>query len=177
MDSSLILSICQVAAVALIPLIVWFAGNAYQKREAKINAKRELFFTLMKNRKTFYATKEKVDALNLIDVVFQDDKKVRLAWKEYLDSLNANSPHFSNSNAYLLDLLSEMAISLGYKELKQTEIDRFYEPQVSVDSSNNQMRMSAELMRILVASKSFSESRSEDEIRVATGERNGRDIV
>ena len=131
----------------------------------------------MKNRKTYYATKEKVDALNLIDVVFQDDKKVRLAWKEYLDSLNPNSSHFKTSNAYLLDLLSEMAISLGYKELKQTEIDRFYEPQVSVDSSNNQIRINTELMRILVASKSFSESRSDEEISAATDERNGRDFV
>lgn len=177
MDPSLVLSICQVAAVAVIPLIIWGMGNAYQKREAKIRAKRELFFTLMRNRKTFLAPKEKVDALNLIDVVYQDDKKVRQAWKDYLDALNANSPHFNNSNAYLLDLLSEMAVSLGYKELKQTEIDRFYEPQASVDDASNQRRIIAEMMRILVASKSFSEARSEEEINDATRERDGRNFV
>ena len=82
----------------------------------------------MANRKTTTILKEKVDALNLIDVVFQDDKKVRQAWKDYHNSLNSLSPDFPNNNSFALDLLSEMALSLGYKELKQTEIDRFYEP-------------------------------------------------
>lgn len=177
MDTALLLSICQIAAVALIPLIIWIAGNAYQKREAKIRAKRELFFTLMRNRKSFNMTKEKVDAFNLIDVVFQDEKKVRQAWKDYLDSLNALSPNHNNNNSYLLDLLSEMAISLGYKELKQTEIDRFYEPQANVDLGNNQQRLISELLRVLAASKSFSVPRSDDEIANATGNNNGRDFV
>ena len=177
MDTSLILSICQIAAVALIPLIIWIAGNAYQKREAKIRAKRELFFTLMRNRKSYNLTKEKVDALNLIDVVFQDEKKVRQAWKDYLDSLNALSPHYNSNNAYLLDLLSEMAISLGYKKLKQTEIDRFYEPQANVDLGNNQQRLVSELLRVLAASKSFSEPRSDEDLANATGESDGRNIV
>lgn len=43
----------------------------------------------MANRKTTTILKEKVDALNLIDVVFQDDKKVRQAWKDYHNSLNS----------------------------------------------------------------------------------------
>ena len=52
---------------------------------------------------------------NSIDVVFQENKKVRHAWREYLDSLNEKSPHFDSSNSFRLDLLSEMAVSLGYK--------------------------------------------------------------
>ena len=158
MDTSLILSICQVVAVALIPLVVWLAGNYYEKRRAKIEAKRNLFFTLMRNRKASMIHKDKVDAYNLIDVVFQDDRKVRNAWKDYLDALNPSSPYFQNSNAFLLDLLSEMAQSLGYKELKQTEIDRFYEPQAFVDEYNSNVLFRAEILRILKASKSFSES-------------------
>lgn len=158
MDTSTILSICQVAAVAIMPLLIWIAGNGYEKRKSKRDAKRNLFFTLMKNRKSFYATKEKVDALNLIDVVFQDDRKVRNAWREYLASLNQNSPDFSNNNAFLLDLLSEMALSLGYKELKQTEIDRFYEPQVYVDDRTVSQKLTSEFLRVLGSSRSFSES-------------------
>ena len=53
-----------------------------------------LFLTLMANRKANPITKEWVDALNAIDVVFQENYKVRHAWREYLDSLNAQSPHF-----------------------------------------------------------------------------------
>ena len=41
----------------------------------------------MANRKAT-PNKEWVDALNTIDVVFQDDKKVRKAWREYYDSLD-----------------------------------------------------------------------------------------
>ena len=103
------------------------------RKKEKLEAKRELFFTLMKQRKTSFVMQERADALNLIDVVFQDDHKVREAWKNYLSSLDSSSPEFKNSNAYLLDLLSEMAQSLGYQKLKQTEIDRFYEPQCMLD--------------------------------------------
>lgn len=163
MEASLILSICQIVAVAVIPLLVWWISRCHETTKAKRDAKRELFFSLMKNRKTYYASKEKVDALNMIDVVFQDDIKVRKSWKDYLESLNANSPNFQNNNSYLLDLLSDMAMSLGYKELRQTEIDRFYEPQVYYEDRNNHVRIQNELMRVLAASKSFSESRSEQD--------------
>lgn len=138
MDTQIILSICQIVAVAAIPLIIWLVGNKQMRKKEKLEAKRELFFTLMKQRKTFFVSKERADALNLIDVVFQDDDKVREAWKNYLSSLNPNSAEFQNNNAYLLDLLSEMAQSLGYKQLKQTEIDRFYEPQTFIDDKNNE---------------------------------------
>lgn len=47
----------------------------------------------MADRKSTPITKEWVDALNTIDVVFQENKKVRHAWREYLDSLNEKSPH------------------------------------------------------------------------------------
>ncbi len=163
MDSSIILSICQVVAVAIIPLVVFLAGNGYEKRRAKIEAKRDLFFTLMRNRKSSMIFKEKIDAFNLIDVVFQDDKKVRAAWKDYLDALNPNSPNVQNSNSFLLDLLSEMAISLGYKELKQTEIDRFYEPQGIIDDWNDNKVIRTEFTRVLKSSKSFAESYNEQQ--------------
>lgn len=162
MDTSVILSICQVLAVAIIPLVVWLAGNSYEKKRSKIESKRNLFFTLMRNRKSLVTTKDKVDAFNLIDVVYQDDRRVRQAWKDYLDALNPNSPNFQNSNAYLLDLLSEMAQSLGYKELKQTEIDRFYEPQAFIDEWNSSKKIQSELMRVLDSSKSFAESRNKE---------------
>ena len=87
MDTSLILTIAQIAAVAVVPLIVWWMGVRWQKRNAKDEAKRTLFFVLMANRKAT-PNKEWVDALNTIDIVFQDDKKVRKAWREYYDSLD-----------------------------------------------------------------------------------------
>jgi hypothetical protein len=158
MDTQIILSICQIVAVTIIPIVVWVGGAKFQDRKAKKDAKLRLFLTLMANRKTTFIQKEKVDALNLIDVVFQDDKRVRYAWKSYLDSLNPNSPHFQNNNSYALDLLSEMAISLGYNKLKQTEIDRFYEPQQFTNDYNLKSNLANEKLRVLKASKSYGES-------------------
>ncbi len=149
MDTQIILSICQIIAVAAIPLIIWLVGNQQMRRKEKIEAKRELFFTLMKQRKTFFVSSERADALNLIDVVFQDDSKVREAWKNYLSSLNPNSAEFQNNNAYLLDLLSEMAQSLGYKSLKQTEIDRFYEPQAAIEEKNIERQALTETIKAM----------------------------
>ena len=149
MDTQIVLSICQIVAVAAIPLIIWLVGNKQMRKKEKLEAKRDLFFTLMKQRKTFYVSQERADALNLIDVVFQDDDKVREAWKNYISSLNPNSAEFQNNNAFLLDLLSEMAQSLGYKKLKQTEIDRFYEPQMFIDDKNNERQAVVETIKAM----------------------------
>ena len=108
-------------------------------------------------------TKEWVDALNTIDVVFQENKKVRHAWREYLDSLNEKSPHFDSSNSFRLDLLSEMAVSLGYKNLKQTEIDRFYSPKYFGSQMSRQEILFQENLRILTRSKSCAESFTDEE--------------
>ena len=146
----IIIGIGQIIAVAIIPIIVWVLGIKYQNR-------------LMADRKSTPITKEWVDALNTIDVVFQENKKVRHAWREYLDSLNEKSPHFDSSNSFRLDLLSEMAVSLGYKNLKQTEIDRFYSPKYFGSQMSRQEILFQENLRILTRSKSCAESFTDEE--------------
>lgn len=138
-------------------------GIKYQDRKSKKQAQLDLFLTLMANRKKDPISREWVDALNSIDVVFQENQKVRAAWREYLDSLNQKSAHFDNSNSYKLDLLSEMAESLGYKQLKQTEIDRFYIPIYFGSQQSQQEVLFKEQLRVLMHSKSSSESFSEEE--------------
>lgn len=159
----LLIGIGQILAVAIIPIIIWFGGIKYQNRKAKRDAQLNLFLTLMANRKANPITREWVDALNTIDVVFQENYKVRHAWREYLDSLNAQSPHFQNNNAFLLDLLSEMALALAYKNLKQTEIDRFYSPTYLGSQMSRQEILFQENLRVLMHSKSTSESFSDEE--------------
>lgn len=165
MDTSLILTIVQVVAVAVVPIVVWFIGIKYQDRKAKKDAQLNVFLTLMANRKANPITREWVNSLNIIDVVFQDDKKVRQAWKEYYDSLNNKSPHFETNNSYMLDLLSEMAMSLGYKDLKQTEIDAFYNPQLFLDQNKLQKQLIEENLRVLKHSKNLSEPFTDDEYK------------
>jgi hypothetical protein len=120
----------------------------------------------MANRQKNPISESWVDALNSIDVVFQDNKKVRAAWKEYLDSLNQKSSHFENQNSYKLDLLSEMAESLGYKQLKQTEIDKFYSPVYFGSQQTRQEILFNETLRVLMHSKSQSESYSDEEFNL-----------
>ena len=159
----IIIGIGQIIAVAIIPIIVWVLGIKYQNRKAKKDAQLRVFLTLMADRKSTPITKEWVDALNTIDVVFQENKKVRHAWREYLDSLNEKSPHFDSSNSFRLDLLSEMSVSLGYKNLKQTEIDRFYSPKYFGSQMSRQEILFQENLRILTRSKSCAESFTDEE--------------
>ena len=149
MNTNLWLAIAQIISVAVIPIIVWLMGVMWNCTTAKENAKRELFFTLMANRKSVVISKEWVDALNQIDVVFQDNKKVRRAWCEYFDSLNEKSQYNDDKESFLLDLLSEMANSLGYKDLKQTEISRFYNPQAFPNQQQIASLINTELIRVL----------------------------
>ncbi|GLL55804.1 hypothetical protein KUBF_34670 [Bacteroides finegoldii] len=171
----LLIGIGQILAVAVIPIIIWFGGIKYQNRKAKRDAQLNLFLTLMANRKSNPITKEWVDALNTIDVVFQDNHKVRHAWREYLDSLNEKSPHFQSNNAFLLDLLSEMAMVLGYKNLKQTEIDRFYSPKYFGSQMSRQEILFQENLRVLMHSKNCSEGFSEEEYQTHYNELIERD--
>lgn len=163
MDTSLILSICQIIAVAIVPLIVWVLGNLWQQKKSKEEAKMSLFLTLMANRKSVVITKEWVDALNQIDVVFQDNKKVRKAWREYFDSLDEKSQYNKDRESFLLDLLSEMANALGYKDLRQTEIARFYNPQAFSNQQQIVNLLNKELIRVLSHSKNNAEGFTEDE--------------
>ena len=163
MDTNLVLAIVQIVAVAIVPIIVWFIGVKYQDRKAKKDAQQRLFLTLMANRQKYPISQEWVDALNCIDVVFQDNIKVRNAWREYLDSLNKKSAHFDNQNTYKLDLLSEIAESLGYKQLKQTEIDRFYSPVYFGSQQSRQEILFNESLRVLMHSKSEAESFTDEE--------------
>lgn len=114
----------------------------------------DLFLSLMAHRKKNPISMELVDSLNKIDVVFQDCKQVRAAWRAYLDSLHPNSQHFDNTNSFQLDLLSEIANELGYKNLKQTELDRFYSPQGHGTQAQIHDLFWRENIRVLMRTKS-----------------------
>lgn len=143
----------ELISITLIPFILWFLGKKFQDRKAKKDVKLSLFLRLMAHRGT--VRQEYVDALNQIDVIFQDEPTVRSAWRAYYDSLHPKSQHFENSSSFLLDLLSEIAKVLNYKDLKQTEIARFYAPQDHEDHERLVGAINQELLRILKDSQNF----------------------
>ena len=140
-----------IIAVLLSPVIAVGVTLWWQQRKEKRDSKERLFLTLMAHRRAFPPTIEWVNALNVIDVVFSDSHQVVQLWHEYYASL-ANPPANKNfegrDHTYLL-MLSSMARSLGYKRLEQTDIDKFYTPQVHGDQMNLNWECQAEWLRVL----------------------------
>ncbi|MCU0351744.1 MAG: hypothetical protein MUF43_13105 [Flavobacterium sp.] len=104
-------------------------GRQLNDDQNKDAAKRELFLTLFAYRGS-PVHYEFVNALNKIDIVFQDEQPVLVAWNKYYDSLGQKNLTNQEEvwNILRVDLLSEMATSLGYNKLKQVDIMKNYYP-------------------------------------------------
>src|SRR5712664_1308158 len=113
-----------VGPVTAVSITLW-----WQRRKEKRDRKLALFTTLMAHRRASPPTYEWVNALNLIDVVFADNPKVLTLWHELYLMLQNPNPTQAQGHKYL-ELLSVMAASLGFRHLQQTDIDKYYSPQV-----------------------------------------------
>lgn len=123
--------------IAISPLKAVETGRKLDNEQNKYNAKRDLFLTLfsLRGNPTHY---DFVNGLNQIDIVFQDEEKVLVAWEKLYESLgNTNLTNAVQTWDLLrTELLSEMAQSLGYQKLKQTSIQRNYSPQAHANQDN-----------------------------------------
>src|SRR5439155_23687278 len=100
-----------------------------QNRKEKRAAKMEVFMTLMAHRKANPPTPDWVRCANLIDVIFAEDAQVLAKWHALYKLISDQSQLGSQDHQHtLIELLSEMAKVLGYKNLQQTDIDKFYIP-------------------------------------------------
>lgn len=101
--------------------------EATEKRKAK----NYVFLQLMQERSTL-SSQEGVKALNLIDVVFVENKPVREAWAalfETFDTAKAIPTHTQQERLRIL--LKEMAADLGLaNELRLADLERVYYPTV-----------------------------------------------
>ena len=106
-----------IAAIILAPVISVIIGQKLQDRAKKRQDKMEIFKALMTSR-VYGWTNASVYALNIIDIVFADDKKVRTQWKAYYDKLCVGNPSeedFKKIETEKCKLLEAIAKSLGYK--------------------------------------------------------------
>jgi len=114
----------------------------WQDRKEKREVKRRFFFTLMMHRKTDPPHLEWVNAVNMIEVVFADHPDVLAKWNTLWEILNDKSKVGTQAHQHAqLNMLSTMAQAVGYKNLKQTDIDRFYSPQVYATQAAAQQEM------------------------------------
>ncbi|MGH8122068.1 MAG: DUF6680 family protein [Rudaea sp.] len=128
---------------------IWF-----QQRKERREAKHRLFLTLMADRKPYnMPTIQVAQALNTIDVVFSNNHEVVRLWHSYYNLL-AQKPSEDRNHTWL-ELLAAMASDLGYKQIKQTDLDKFYMPQGHVDWQANQVKAAQEWLAVLQRTHHF----------------------
>ena len=110
--------VLNLAALIVIPIAAVLIGQHLQNRAEKRKDKMQIFKTLMTAR-IYGWTVDSVHALNVIDVVFADDKQVRAAWKDLNDKYHVSNPdqqHLVKIQFAQYKLLETIANSLGYKD-------------------------------------------------------------
>lgn len=111
------MEIINIIAIITAPIVAVCIGQCLQNRQEKRKDKLQIFKTLMTAR-IYGWTVDSVHALNIIDIVFADDKRVREAWADLNDKYHVSDPdeqHFKKIENAQYKLLETMACSLGYK--------------------------------------------------------------
>jgi hypothetical protein len=138
-----------------------------QSRSIKKTAKRQLFTSLIAERKGIVISREVANALNTIDVVFSDNPKVVELWHKYY-SLLSQQPSEERAHTWL-ELLSAIATDLGYSNLKQVDLDKFYTPQSHADWYEFEKEIRGEWLRVLKNTERFLvEKREPDKRTIGT---------
>ena len=116
--------------IATGPMNAVRTGRQLNNEQQKDNAKRNLFLTLfaLRGNPSHY---DFVRCLNQIDIVFEDTPTVLNAWHKHFDSLLTKGQVDENQVWALqrVDLLSAMAVELGYQRIRQTDMIRNYYPE------------------------------------------------
>lgn len=110
--------ILNLIAIIIIPIAAVLIAQWLQNRAEKRKDKMQIFKALMTSR-IYGWTPESVNALNVIDIVFANDKSVRAAWKDLNDKYNVSDPdeqHLKKIQLAQYKLLEAIANSLGYKD-------------------------------------------------------------
>ena len=130
------------AGISLVSSIIVFtiSNVFYANYKEKRRNKEFVFSILMQSRGMI--DKEKIRALNLIQVVFQKDKAVLDAWKSYHNSLKSDKDtptqqELEASKKLELKMLEEMAKKLKYKKVTWDIIDDSYYPRWLVAEQEN----------------------------------------
>lgn len=114
----IIITIINSIAVIAIPVIAVLLSQKLQDRAEMRKDKMHIFKTLMTSR-IYGWTPDSVHALNIIDIVFVNDKEVRNAWRDLNNKLHVSSPN--DQQLKMIEhaqykLIETIANSLGYKD-------------------------------------------------------------
>jgi hypothetical protein len=138
-------------AALLTPIAAVFITIWYQNRQMKRGAKMKLFMDLISTRDQVPVDYNHVLALNRIDVVFHGQRDILRLWHEYFDLLCqpiSDDVHRTRSHKRI-ELLSAIGKHLGYDNLQQVSLDKYYQPQSHFQWSLNAAEIQVELLRVL----------------------------
>lgn len=141
-------------AILLSPLIAVWIGDCLQERSEKRRDKMQIFKVLMTSR-VYGITYESINALNTIDIVFADDKKVRSAWKDLFEKYLVENPsdlQLESIKQARDRLIEAIAVTLGYKDIITWEtIQSPYIPKGLVANQRNQEELQKGMLEALKA--------------------------
>ncbi|WP_148294012.1 DUF6680 family protein [Azospirillum sp. B4] len=121
------------------PIVALWIGGIIQSRSEKKKNKLQILGVLLANRHDMIS-QDSVRALNLIDIVFSNDRGVREAWSRYCSAMSA--PEMNNPLGWSIqhekrrDLLIEMAKAVGdAKNISTSDLLRAYMPKLINDQA------------------------------------------
>ena len=125
-----VISIC---AIILSPILAVLITLWHQDRTQKKNTQVNTYLTLIAFRDVSphsggYGAF--VNALNTIDVVFHGNMKIIKLWHEYYDLLTQETKNQQTNDLKKIELLSAIGKHLGYDQLQQVDISKFYSPEL-----------------------------------------------
>lgn len=137
----MVLDIINIIAIIVIPIFAVLIGQWLQNRSEKRKDKVRVFSHLMSYRVIGYVDQQSVNILNLIPIVFNDDKNVIEKYNIYLKSLNIKTEDFPQKQKEIENnktkMLEEMAKNLGYKNINWEIIQNPYLPQGLINEINS----------------------------------------
>ena len=159
--------VLNIIALIVIPIIAVVIGQHLQNRSKRRDDKMEIFKTLMISRAVGW-TNESVRALNIIEVVFSDNKSVLKQWKIYYDKLCVENPTETNIKKIQTErdkLIETIARALGYKnKITWETIQNPYIPKGMVDLmeqqqkyQNNQLEIMENMIQGIITEKNNKE--------------------
>lgn len=152
-----VLDYINVIVIILAPIASVIIGQKLQDRMKKRQDKMDIFKALMTSR-VYGWTNSSVYALNIIDIVFVDDKEVREQWKIYYDRLCIENPTETDLKKIETEqykLLEAIAKSLGYKDKITWEtIQHPYIPKGLSDSMYQQQQYQNNQLELMERIKS-----------------------
>ena len=158
------MSIVNLIAIVVIPIVAVIIGQMLQNRAQKRNDKIQIFKILMTSR-VYGWTNESVQALNLLEIVFADDKAVCKQWKVYYDKLCVENPTDTELSKIKKEkdrLLEIMAKSLGYKNITLATIQSPYIPKGMTEQKVQQQKYQNDQSVIMEQMKRIMQSNGED---------------